>query len=227
MASFRIGFGWKEILLLTDHARSSALAEDLSADEIRRCLTYFLGHDAEMSTLRGIVAGGGGVDVSRLSDHEVIELVARRCEAGLLRLLRSTSGAPARESIRASQGVWTGEPQFTANAPPRAASGASAPRPRQAGSAVRAPIRTTPMPAPASRPTRSQPEVDPTTWIEVRLVGEDGLPIAGMSYRFTALDGAVYNGVTDQDGIGRVEGIRGAHGNFTFPTLDQDAWRHV
>ncbi|MCB9845605.1 MAG: hypothetical protein H6811_06435 [Phycisphaeraceae bacterium] len=67
-----------------------------------------------------------------------------------------------------------------------------------------------------------------THWIEIELVGEDDKPITGQPYRITLPDGSVTTGSTDQNGIGRVDGIPDSgECKVTFPDLDQDAWEAI
>jgi Bacteriophage probable baseplate hub protein len=91
----------------------------------------------------------------------------------------------------------------------QAAMEAERPQPRPAP-------RPTPPPAPRPRPS--------TSWIEVRLVGEDGEPVAEVRYRLKLPDGSELEGTLGEDGLIRVDGIDPAECELTFPELDQDAW---
>jgi hypothetical protein len=64
-----------------------------------------------------------------------------------------------------------------------------------------------------------------TTWIEVRLVGEDAAPIQGQLFRVELPDGTFREGVLDRHGVGRIDGIeRPGACRITFPLLDEEAW---
>jgi hypothetical protein len=68
---------------------------------------------------------------------------------------------------------------------------------------------------------------DPTaelSWIELRLVGEDGSPIAGERYRVTPSSGNVREGYLDASGSVRLHGLRSGDCELTFPDLDKQAW---
>lgn len=65
-------------------------------------------------------------------------------------------------------------------------------------------------------------------WIEVVLVGEDDLPVAGVAYRVCDAGGKVVSeGTLDATGRARVEALRGGIYDVSFPTLDRDAWEPV
>ncbi|WP_164015646.1 hypothetical protein [Pyxidicoccus trucidator] len=61
-------------------------------------------------------------------------------------------------------------------------------------------------------------------WIEIELVGEDDLPIAGQRYRVVMPDGRVVEGTLDARGVARVEGTVAGQCEVTFPGLDEEAW---
>lgn len=63
-----------------------------------------------------------------------------------------------------------------------------------------------------------------TSWIEVQLVDESSKGIAGQTFIVTAPDGCDYSGTTDEQGVGRVDGIDPGSSDITFPDLDKDAW---
>jgi uncharacterized Zn-binding protein involved in type VI secretion len=68
------------------------------------------------------------------------------------------------------------------------------------------------------------PQAPPEVWIEIRLVGEDGSPIAGERYVITPPDGVDRTGFTDADGCARVDGLREGDCGVSFPDLDTEAW---
>lgn len=63
------------------------------------------------------------------------------------------------------------------------------------------------------------------TWIEIELVDEDGLPIAGERYRVTAPDGEQFEGTVDGNGRAKVWGVEPGTCKISFPDLDSEAWR--
>lgn len=93
-----------------------------------------------------------------------------------------------------------------------AASGASVQRTSASGKPVHVP------PPPNAEP-------DPTkTWIEIRLVDEEGSPVCNERYRIELPGGTVAEGSLDHDGVARVEGIDPGTAKVTFPEIDQEAW---
>lgn len=83
-----------------------------------------------------------------------------------------------------------------------------------------------PQPIAAARPTPAPqpPPALPVSWIEVRLLGEDGQPISDVRYLLTLPDGTRQEGTLDEDGLIRVDGIDAGDCDVSFPDLDQDAW---
>jgi hypothetical protein len=65
------------------------------------------------------------------------------------------------------------------------------------------------------------------TWIAIQLVGEDDKPIPGIAYRILLPDGSTCEGVLDDDGSARVDGIDPGTSMVTFPDLDKDAWEGI
>ena len=63
-----------------------------------------------------------------------------------------------------------------------------------------------------------------TTFIELEMVDDKGRPVPGLAYVIEASDGTVYDGVLDDDGRARVDGIEPGDCRITFPDLDKDAW---
>ena len=89
-------------------------------------------------------------------------------------------------------------------------------------------------PAPAAVPagaakkqSRSQPAPRSDSWVEVRLVGEDGAPVAGARFRLQLPDGEVREGTLDDSGAARVQGLDRGNCQLTFPELDEEAWTHA
>ncbi len=81
-------------------------------------------------------------------------------------------------------------------------------------------------PAPLSGPATDAPAAaaTPKTWIEIKLVDKDGLPVPGEYYRIKLTDGSVAEGTLDADGHARVDGIDPGSCEVTFPHMDQTVW---
>lgn len=62
-------------------------------------------------------------------------------------------------------------------------------------------------------------------WIEVELVGEDGVGISGVDYLIVTPDGEEHRGVTDAKGAARLQNVLPGECRISFPELDKDAWR--
>jgi hypothetical protein len=62
------------------------------------------------------------------------------------------------------------------------------------------------------------------TWIEIQLVGEDGLPISGEAWVITIPGGRIITGTLDVNGVARVDGIPMGKCHVSFPKLDKEAW---
>jgi hypothetical protein len=148
------------------------------------------------------------LDVRRMDDARVADLLARELVSGEVRVARRPLPAPS---------------AFPVGGPPAGAAGQ--PTAREWEALARA---ARPLPAPRPAPPPAEPAAEPappdTDWIEVRLVGEDGSPIAGERWRVTLPDGSRREGVTDRDGLARLEGIPSGSCKVTFPELDRDAW---
>ena len=64
------------------------------------------------------------------------------------------------------------------------------------------------------------------SWIEIKLVDEEGQPVPGEKYRVTLPDGeTVAEGTLDDKGFARIEGIDPGTCRITFPLLDSSAWK--
>lgn len=79
---------------------------------------------------------------------------------------------------------------------------------------------------PQAMPSEPQPMFDEQPhWVEILLVGEDDLGIAGAECEVTLSTGKVVKRRTDQHGIVRIEGIASAANcSVSFPRIDEDAW---
>jgi hypothetical protein len=79
---------------------------------------------------------------------------------------------------------------------------------------------------PQAMPSEPQPMFDEQLhWVEIHLVGEDDVGIAGAECEVTLATGKVVKRRTDRNGIVRIEGIAStANCSVTFPRIDEAAW---
>jgi uncharacterized Zn-binding protein involved in type VI secretion len=61
-----------------------------------------------------------------------------------------------------------------------------------------------------------------STWIEIQMNDKGGFGIANTKFKLETPDGKIIHGVTDGNGLGRVEGIQPGNHKITFPDLPQD-----
>ncbi len=71
-------------------------------------------------------------------------------------------------------------------------------------------------PCPASR-----------TWIEIRLVDQDGRPVAGERYQLRLPDTSLMEGTLDADGAARYEGIVVGQCHVSFPGFEAQEWKKI
>jgi hypothetical protein len=64
-------------------------------------------------------------------------------------------------------------------------------------------------------------------WIEIELVGEDGVGVAGEEYLIVTPDKQQHTGNTDSDGWARLDNIVAGQCKISFPNLDKVVWRHA
>lgn len=79
---------------------------------------------------------------------------------------------------------------------------------------------------PKAMPSEPQPMFDEQLhWVEILLVGEDDVGIAGVECEVTLATGKVIKRRTDRHGIVRIEGIASAANcSVSFPRIDEAAW---
>lgn len=66
-----------------------------------------------------------------------------------------------------------------------------------------------------------------TTWIEVQLVDSDSQPVPGQSYRIQLPDQSVREGVLDDKGKVRIDGITPGQCQVSFPDIDAGEWKRI
>jgi hypothetical protein len=64
-----------------------------------------------------------------------------------------------------------------------------------------------------------------STWIEIQMNDKGGFGVANTKFRLETADGKVIHGVTDGNGLGRVEGIQPGNHKITFPDLPPDGFK--
>lgn len=84
-------------------------------------------------------------------------------------------------------------------------------------------------PAPAEAgPGREFVQDDSKTgWVEIALVDDRGLPVAGEHYRVKLPDGSVAEGVLGFDGVLRLKGLDPGDCEVSFPDLDASSWERL
>jgi hypothetical protein len=63
------------------------------------------------------------------------------------------------------------------------------------------------------------------TWLEIALVDDEGQPLPGAKYRMKLPDASIQEGVLDDRGMARVNGIMPGQCTITFPEIDKNEWR--
>jgi hypothetical protein len=63
------------------------------------------------------------------------------------------------------------------------------------------------------------------TWIEVQMLDETEAPVPGLECEVIAPDGAPHRGVTDSNGVFRVEPVPPGQCTITFTSLDRRIWK--
>lgn len=62
------------------------------------------------------------------------------------------------------------------------------------------------------------------TWIEIKLVDEQGDPVPGEKYEVKVPDGTLATGTLDEKGYAKISGIDPGTCDISFPNLDKQAW---
>jgi PAAR motif-containing protein len=81
------------------------------------------------------------------------------------------------------------------------------------------------MPAPGGRDDASSLNEAKTAWIEIVMKDKGGFGVANTKFQLETADGKIIHGVTDGNGLGRVEGIEPGDHTITFPDLPSDGWK--
>jgi len=78
--------------------------------------------------------------------------------------------------------------------------------------------------SPAKRPTPAPSPSTKLTWIEIRLVDDDGNPVPGVAYEITFPDGSIRSGSLSARGTARYDQIEPGQCVVKFPELDAQEW---
>lgn len=65
----------------------------------------------------------------------------------------------------------------------------------------------------------------PVSWVAIRLIDDQGNPVPYRRYRIETPEGTTREGITDDQGRARVDGIEPGTCKVTFPGLDSRLWR--
>ncbi len=80
-------------------------------------------------------------------------------------------------------------------------------------------------PAPGGTDDGSKLSEAKASWIEIQMNDRGGFGVANTKFQLETPDGQVIHGVTDGNGLGRVEGIQPGNHKITFPDLPQDGFK--
>jgi len=75
---------------------------------------------------------------------------------------------------------------------------------------------------PYKPPTTKEEKATKKSWIEIKLLDEDGQPVPGEPYSIKLPDGSVVDGTLDGNGFARVDGIDPGSAEVSFPELDEE-----
>lgn len=83
---------------------------------------------------------------------------------------------------------------------------------------------TTPLEDEQAARAEQQPATAEEHWLEIELVDDEGLPVAGERYTVELPDGSVISGRLDDHGQARHEGIDPGTAKVSFPDLDKERY---
>lgn len=66
---------------------------------------------------------------------------------------------------------------------------------------------------------------DKTSWVEIEVKDEEGIPRAFEPYEIELPDGSVLKGKLDASGQARIEGIDPGSSKVSFPGIHADDWK--
>jgi len=79
--------------------------------------------------------------------------------------------------------------------------------------------------APGGKDDGAKIESVTTSWIEIQMNDRAGFGVANTKFKLETPDGKIIHGVTDGNGLGRVEGIQPGNHKISFPDLPQDGFK--
>lgn len=189
-------------------------ARHLTEEELRRRLRQLRADADALRELRAYLADAGIVRASAGDSVLLDQLVRMITSCDPPACLRSRSERRIATIASATEAEAEAEaPTYTRRerATQPAASTASA--------------RTSPGVAPPRAPVTPLAPVAPTpvrSWIEIEVVGEDGVRLAGVRYAITLPDGTRHEGITSTGAPDRFDDLDPGRCTFTFPDLDDD-----
>ncbi|MGI8990758.1 MAG: hypothetical protein ACR2I2_14430 [Bryobacteraceae bacterium] len=93
-------------------------------------------------------------------------------------------------------------------------------------SSVGTAVKPAEVPAESSKPQRAQrAAIAEKTWIEIRVIDENGDPVPRIAYKLTLPDGTTKNGNLDEQGGARFDNIDPGQCQFTLTEIDAGDWR--
>ncbi len=191
--------------------------------EAERFVRRIAGGDA--TPLRELLgADAPWLDVRRMDDGEVVVRIARDLHAGTVRAALRPPPPPPRTPVGGGSASVASREMTPRQWEQAARAARPLPPPRPAAAPAPAAQTAAESAAPTSADTPAADEPATLDWIEIELLGEDDAPIAGERYVVALPDGSTREGVTDRDGLARLEGIRSGTCRVSFPGLDRDAW---
>jgi type VI secretion system secreted protein VgrG len=83
-------------------------------------------------------------------------------------------------------------------------------------------------PVKEAEPVKEVP-VEPveTTWIEIEMVDEADMPVAGERYEIKQGDKVIRTGTLDANGFAHIDGVEPGTCDISFPNLDMAAWERI
>jgi hypothetical protein len=79
--------------------------------------------------------------------------------------------------------------------------------------------------APEKPADKPPPKEEDTTWIGIQLSDDSGAPVAFKRYRIELPDGSKREGMLDEKGMARFDGIDPGNCEVTFPDFDASDWK--
>lgn len=82
--------------------------------------------------------------------------------------------------------------------------------------------------SPASTTSTTSGDPQPAlTWVGVHLVDESGTPVQGERFKVKLPDGSIQEGLTDEEGKARWDGVQDGSVEICFPDIHGDEWKPI